>query len=173
VCSLSAQPITVWQAEKLAQPKIGVCRNGAFTSDNLTNALCGNTNLLGQAILAQPHWLEKLFQKDLAGSYGFELTHDSFTSVVIHDFNIFCPRFRPMKADAPLIVDTNAILAGAVTLECFQSIAGRYPQVLKSAGNFELSQLPSGYRCDIHEALNADAFWERFGIGTLEGFDHA
>ena len=31
--------------------------------------------------------------------------------MVIHDLDIFCPRFRPAKADAPLIVNTDAMLA--------------------------------------------------------------
>ena len=115
-------------------------------------------DLFGQTILAQPHWLEKLFEQDLTGGYRFEFTHDSFTSVVIHDFNIFCPRFPPTKADAPSIVNTHAILAGAVTFKCFKVISGGYSQILESAGNLELPQLPSCYRRDVYEPLHADAF---------------
>jgi len=29
--------------------------------------------------------------------------------MVVHDLNIFCARFLPTKADAPFIVDTNAM----------------------------------------------------------------
>jgi len=71
VCSLSAQPIAVGQTKKSAQPKIRVRRNGALASDNIANALGGYTDLLGQAILAQPHRLKELLQEYLTGGNGF------------------------------------------------------------------------------------------------------
>jgi hypothetical protein len=35
--------------------------------------------------------------------------------VVINDFHVFRATIRPTKADAPLIVDTDAVLAGAIS----------------------------------------------------------
>jgi hypothetical protein len=78
--------------------------------------------------------------------------------VVIHDLNIFCAGFRPAKADAPLIVDTNAVPAGTVAFEWFKAISGRYSQIIQSTGNLELSQLSSRYRRDVHEPSHANAF---------------
>jgi hypothetical protein len=50
--------------------------------------------------------------------------------MVIHDLDIFCPRFRPTKADAPLIVNTDAMPASPVTFKGLKAIARRHPQSL-------------------------------------------
>jgi hypothetical protein len=55
--------------------------------------------------------------------------------MVTNDFHIFCTRLRPTKADTPLIVDTNAILAGTIALERFKVIAGWDPQIIESSGD--------------------------------------
>jgi len=58
---------------------------------------------------------------------------------------------RPTKADTPLIVDTNAVLTGTITLECFKVIAGWYPQIIKSTSDLELSKLTPRNFSDVHE----------------------
>ncbi len=88
--------------------------------------------------------------------------------MVICNLNIFNTAFRPPEADAPLIVDTNAMLACAVTLEGLKAITGRYPQITQPAGDLELPQLSAGNRFDVHEPPHAYTFCERFGFGTLE-----
>jgi hypothetical protein len=45
--------------------------------------------------------------------------------VVVDDFDIVCSfSFDPAEADAPLVIDPNAVLAFAVTPERFQVVAG-------------------------------------------------
>jgi len=78
--------------------------------------------------------------------------------VVINDFHIFCTYIRPTKADTPLIVDTNAVLTGTITLECFKMIAGWHPQIIKSTGNLELSKLTPRHLRDVHEPPDTLAF---------------
>jgi hypothetical protein len=46
--------------------------------------------------------------------------------MVINDFHVFCTRTRPTKANTPLVVNTNAVLTGTITLESFKVIAGWY-----------------------------------------------
>ena len=53
------------------------------------------------------------------------------SSVVIHYLYVFSARFRPAKADAPLIIDANAVLPEAVAPQCFKAIARRHPQVIQ------------------------------------------
>jgi len=43
--------------------------------------------------------------------------------MVIHNLNVVGISTTPYKADAPLIVDANAVLSFSVTFERFQSIA--------------------------------------------------
>jgi hypothetical protein len=78
--------------------------------------------------------------------------------VVIDDFHIFRTCIRPTKADTPLIVDTNAVLTGTITLECFKVIAGGHPQIIKSTGDLELSELTPCHLSDVHELPDALAF---------------
>jgi hypothetical protein len=78
--------------------------------------------------------------------------------VVICDLDIFRARFRPSKADAPSIIDTNAVLADTVALEGLKAITGRYPQIIQTTCDLKLSQLPSRYRRDVYEPLHAETF---------------
>jgi hypothetical protein len=78
--------------------------------------------------------------------------------VVIDDFHIFCTPIRPTKADTPLIVDTNAVLTGTITLECFKVIARWHPQIIKSTGDLKLSELTPRHFSEVHELPDTQAF---------------
>jgi len=92
--------------------------------------------------------------------------------MVIYDFNICGTSVCPSEADAPLPVDTDAVLSGSIALQRFQPIAGRYSQILEIRGNFKLSQLPAGNCGDPRKSLDAGSFRKGLGIGALEGSDH-
>ena len=47
--------------------------------------------------------------------------------MIIDNFYIRGTFWRPAKTNAKLIVDANAVLAAAITLESFKVIAGRGP----------------------------------------------
>jgi hypothetical protein len=78
--------------------------------------------------------------------------------VVINDFHIFCTCIRPTKTDTPLIVDTNAVLTGTITLECFKVIAGGHLQIIKSTSDLELSKLTPRHFSDVRELSDTLAF---------------
>jgi hypothetical protein len=78
--------------------------------------------------------------------------------VVIDNFQIFCTCIRPTKADTPLIVDTNAVLTGTITLERFKVIAGWHPQIIKSTGDLDLSKFTPCHLSDVHELPDRPAF---------------
>jgi hypothetical protein len=63
-----------------------------------------------------------------------------------------------MKADTPLIVDTNAVLTGTITLECFKVIAGWNLQIIKSTSDLELSKLTPCNLGNVHELPDTPAF---------------
>jgi hypothetical protein len=48
--------------------------------------------------------------------------HVRASSVVVDDLNILSSRTRPAKADAPLVVDADAVLAPSLPLQRFQMI---------------------------------------------------
>jgi len=43
--------------------------------------------------------------------------------MVIAEFNIFCSVFMPTEADAPLVIDPNAMPTHPVPFQCFQAVA--------------------------------------------------
>ena len=85
------------------------------------------------------------------------------TSVVIDDFYSFRAFFTPDKADSPLSVDTNAVLAFACSAERLQAVAGGEPKsvstlaassmvsfrsiTLRMSGHKRV--LPLRYRCSV------------------------
>ncbi len=48
----------------------------------------------------------------------------------------------PPEANAPLIVDPNAVLPRSITLELLQPIPGRYAKVFEPHRSVHLGQLP-------------------------------
>jgi hypothetical protein len=69
----------------------------------------------------------------------------SFLSMVVNDFHRMGIRSLPAEADAPLVIDPNAILACAVTLQGFQSVAGWNPKLIQPAGLVQPQQFAPGH----------------------------
>jgi hypothetical protein len=49
--------------------------------------------------------------------------------MIINDFNTSRTLFGPFKTDPKLVIDSNAVLTGAVALQSFKPISGGNPQV--------------------------------------------
>jgi hypothetical protein len=96
-----------------------------------------------------------------------------FSSVVIHYLYVFGASFRPAKADAPLIIDANAVLPEAVALQCFKAIAQRHPQIIQAARDLKLSELSLRHGSDVYKSPDALALGQRLCLGALERPDHA
>ena len=63
-----------------------------------------------------------------------------FSSVVVDDLDILGSRTPPPKANAPLVVDADAVLAPSLPFQCFL-ISRRGAKKLQRVGGFELRQL--------------------------------
>jgi hypothetical protein len=64
------------------------------------------------------------------------------TSVIIYDLDVIRIAAGPPEADAPLIVDPDAMLAGTVALELLQPVAGLHLQVLQRLRSIDSYELP-------------------------------
>ena len=98
-----------------------------------------HTDIPGQPVLGQAQRLEKICREDLTGMYGIQLSSSHATPssnmlVIVNDLNLVGIAILPAKADAPLRVRANAVLARAITTELLQSIARRYAKVVKLLG---------------------------------------
>jgi hypothetical protein len=92
--------------------------------------------------------------------------------VVIHYFHVLGSRIGPSEADSPLVVYADAVLPCAVAPQRFQAVAGRYAQILQTAGDLKLTDFASGNHCDIREPSAVVPLRELFGQVAFEGYDH-
>lgn len=58
--------------------------------------------------------------------------------MVINNFNGVCIAIFPGEADAPLVINTNAMLPGPVALQGFQAIGRRHLHIIQGFGAMEL-----------------------------------
>ena len=92
--------------------------------------------------------------------------------MVIHHLNVFGIGACPAKADAKLIVHTDAVLTGPAALQGFETVAGRNAEVVDPACDLQLPQLAPRYVFNLLKALNPVPAGEGLGVGILEGYDH-
>lgn len=60
--------------------------------------------------------------------------------MVIHDLNVIRIAIKPYEANPSLVVDADAVLTGAISLQRFEAVAGKYSQVVQVAGLIEQPQ---------------------------------
>src|SRR5690554_8173844 len=92
--------------------------------------------------------------------------------MVINNFDIFRASLGPAETNPELFVDSNAVLALAVTMQWLQHISGRYFQIIQLACSLELPNLPQGNSLEIDEAPDPAPTCQFLGILTLERYDH-
>jgi len=92
--------------------------------------------------------------------------------VVVNDLNVLRSRRGPAEADAPLVVDADAVLTLAVALERLKSIAGRRTQELKCRRGLELRELSGSHLNDRPEACRFAGFKKLASVAAPEALDH-
>jgi hypothetical protein len=78
--------------------------------------------------------------------------------MIIVNLHVECVTISPNKANAPLIVDTNAPLTFPISVQRLQAIAGRRGQVSKFRGSLYHIELPPGWLLDCLESPNPLSF---------------
>jgi hypothetical protein len=73
--------------------------------------------------------------------------------VVVDDLDILRSSVRPVEADAPLLVDTNAVRTCPSPLELLEPVPGRRPQVIERLGGVEDEQLSQSGTLDLSVEL--------------------
>jgi hypothetical protein len=73
--------------------------------------------------------------------------------MIINDFDISGFVIDPFKANAPLIVDSDAVLSGSVPLQFFKMIARRSQQILQIHGIIQVDQFTPGSVLNLLEQL--------------------
>ena len=70
--------------------------------------------------------------------------------MVVNDLDLPGVTGTPDKTDAPLVVYTQAIPSSPITSQCFQSIAGWYPQIVKPSGCLNRQKLRPRPSLNLH-----------------------
>jgi hypothetical protein len=85
-------------------------------------------NRFRKGVLTDSHGLEPIFQQDHAWvNQGDFSGHGGTPSVVIDNFNVGGMAIDPHKANSPLCIDANAMLALPVAFEGFKLVAWWQP----------------------------------------------
>jgi hypothetical protein len=92
--------------------------------------------------------------------------------VVIRNFHIVGIAIAPDKANAPLVVDADAVLSFPIAFQYFQMIARRRLQIAKVSGNIQLSQLSLSHPFESPKTLDSLPAVKLFGLPRPEGLDH-
>ena len=93
--------------------------------------------------------------------------------MVVDDLHIVGISVTPDKADAPLIVDANAVLPSAVTFERFQVITRGRGQITKLRGNIQLPEFPLRHPLEGPKPLEAQPGMKQLGLFQPERLNHS
>ena len=105
---------------------------------------------------------------------GGKLCHGGHLRVVVDDLDVEGIGGAPDEADAPLIVDADAVLAATIALERLEPVAGRNGQVGEGVGRIEDDEFPKRDALKAcGEATRTATLKERFRVGVAEGANHA
>ncbi len=139
--NLEVEPEALGGAEVPREPKSGVSGEAALAEDDLVDTPGGNANVPGQAVLAETVGLQELGQEDFAGMDGCALCHGVPLRVLVDDLDVEGLGGAPDEADAPLIVDADAVLASAIAPERLEALAGRYPRSARESAASRMASL--------------------------------
>jgi len=93
-------------------------------------------------------------------------------SVVVHDLNVCRANVSPYEADAPLIIDSYAVLTLSIVFQRFQMIARSCLQEGQCLRRVELRELALRKLGQRSESARALAFKQRLRAPALERLDH-
>ena len=176
VSFLKIEPEFGGPTEPPCQSKRCVSRYGAATSNDFRHAVRWNTQLFRQLTRTHSEFRQNIFRDYLARvdrSSSWVIHRCFFRSVVINDFNGNCLGFStaPLEADAPLIVDSNAELPGAISSKRLESVTRNDRQCLERSRRLDRCEstargaLEAGKCCD--EIATSEAFGPPIAISTV------
>jgi hypothetical protein len=96
-----------------------------------------------------------------------------FQSVVIDHFNVKGMSIEPAKADSPLTVHADAVLAFAIAAQSLQTIAGWAAKVVETRRGVQHHQLHASAFLQIARPTpHRPAAVQPFGVSASKGLNH-
>lgn len=172
VVGLEVKPDFGGPAEVALEAERGIGSDGPLAFDDFIDAPGRDANILCQAVFGKAQRGEEIFAQDFAGMDGSECFHGS-GSVVLDNFDLVRTVLLPAEADAPWVVDSNGVLAFAVSFENFQTVTGWDGEVFEFGDGLNLSQFPQRDALDAGRKGAGFPFVEEaLGLLAGEGTDH-
>ncbi|MEN9808240.1 MAG: hypothetical protein RL756_2760, partial [Pseudomonadota bacterium] len=94
------------------------------------------------------------------------------SSVVIHDFYVEHIAFAPNKAEPPLIINSDAVLARTISAQQFETIPGRRAKELDGCCRMQKRELARCHRTDGPKPTHRLTAEQSFGVLAAEVPDH-
>lgn len=129
--ALKSEPKLGRNTKVFAQSQRGVGSDSAFPVHNSADAAGWNSDFPGESIDTDVHWLHELLEKNLSGMdrvKQFFVRHRS-SLMIVDDLDVVSVAIFPNEANAPLIINANAMLTLAVASQRFQAVARGSQQV--------------------------------------------
>jgi hypothetical protein len=93
--------------------------------------------------------------------------------MISNDFYVVHVAIDPFKANPPLVINSNALLPGAVAAELLQAVRRRDAQIVECGSIVKHAQLTVSDLLDIlWQPARSLASEDAGGFPALEGFDH-
>jgi hypothetical protein len=92
--------------------------------------------------------------------------------MVVDDLDMACVAIDPDETQAPLTVESNAVLIRSVSTQSFQAVTRRHAQKLQRRGCMQLLQLANGDGCDVGEPGDTATVEQGFGITAIKTLNH-
>jgi len=89
--------------------------------------------------------------------------------MIIDDFHICGVATMESETQAPLVIDTNTVLASSTAFQKLKPITRRNSQIVNPARPVQLFEFASSYAFDICETSDACTIEQCFSVGTGEG----
>jgi hypothetical protein len=92
--------------------------------------------------------------------------------VVVHDLDVVSIAVLPPKANAPLIVDPDTVLAPSVARQLLQAIRRRNPEIVQNFRSIQNQQFPQGDSLDSPEPPGVPPLEDSLRLFAAEALDH-
>jgi hypothetical protein len=178
VAGLQIQPEPITRAEIPREPQRAIRADGPGAMHDLIDPSRRHTDIPGQPVLRQAQRLEKIRREDFARMYGIQLssghaTPSSDMLVIVDDLDLVGVAILPAKADAPLLVHTNTVLANSIAPELLQPITRRHAKVAELLGRVHHHKFAQHRALEIRR-ISSDglASEQSLGIAIGEGVNH-
>lgn len=93
--------------------------------------------------------------------------------MIVNDLHLLWSSIRPHETDAPLVIDPDAVLTGAISFQRFEPISWRHPEIIQRLGGSHLTQLTQRHHVDPRiERRRALTTPQTLGFFAPERSDH-